>query len=187
LSAYERSSVILDENDDDLFSKQIDLAKKAIQDYDRVIDTEAFNSAWGRIDFFNRSYQKRVYEKLYKPLIDIINSIERMRIHLHFFNTGESKNLPVAFQSCVDDSNKIYIRTEEDSKEKFVAQCEEKLSSLFDAELFDFWKKTYNPSRQQCKDEEKNYSSKSHIVWSDVRNKNVKKICMQQIHPSELD
>lgn len=100
-----------------------------------------------------------------------MDSIEYNRIHLHFFNTGEAKNLPVAFQCCIDDSNKIYIRTEDDSKEKFLVQCEEILSSQFDAELFDFWKKTYHPSKQQCEDEKKNYSGKNHVVWSAIINK----------------
>lgn len=93
-----------------------------------------------------------------------MNTFERRRIHLHFFNTGEDRNLPVAFKYCIEDSNEIYTRIEDDSQEKFLAQCEEKLSSQFDEEPFDFWKNTYHPSKLQCEDEENNIIRKSHSV-----------------------
>ena len=161
-----QSNVSIEKDIKNQINKEIDLAKQTIHDYDRVISTETFKSSWERIDFFKKSYQRRVYEKLYKPLINIVNILEKRRIHLHFFNTGEARNLPVAFKYCIEDSNEIYTRSENDSQEKFLAQCEEKLSSQFDEELFDFWKKTYHPSKLQCEDEKRYISGKSHAIWS---------------------
>lgn len=156
----------IDKDVDVEIAKQVTLAKQTAKDYDRVINTEAFQSAWGRIDFFDRPYQKHVYEKLYKPLIDVVGEFDSNRIYLHYFSTGETKNLPVAFKYCVDDSVQIYRRKETDESDRFFVQCEENLSPQLDAPLLEFWIKMYHPSKQQIDDEKKNYSGKSHSIWS---------------------
>ena len=142
-----RSYDSIDNDVDKEIGKQIALAKQTVKEYDHAIDTEKFQSAWGRIDFFDKSYQKNVYEKLYKPLIDIVDKIDSKRIHLHYFNTGETTNLPVVFKCCVDDSEQIYRRKEKEETDRFLIQCEEKLTPQLDAPLLEFWIKMYHPSK----------------------------------------
>ncbi|WP_135358334.1 hypothetical protein [Lactimicrobium massiliense] len=75
-----------------------------------------------------------------------MDEIDSKRIHLFYFNTGEAQNLPVAFKSCVDDSEQIYIRKETDKSDGFLIQCEEKLTPQLDEPLLEFWIKMYHPS-----------------------------------------
>lgn len=157
------------ETDRQIIRCNVSEAKRDIEKYDDVlsnISIEELDIAFGRLNFFNRKYRKRVYKELYKPLKDLLYKTLGYKTNLHMFSTGSSRNIPVAFQYCLKISDNLYSRTEEDVTNEFKVTVDEKLTKQYNKSLCDFYSRIYHPIKNHMKDEMERKEDNKNVAWS---------------------
>ncbi|MCI6636998.1 MAG: hypothetical protein SOT60_05440 [Bilifractor sp.] len=154
----------LDEKVDQQINKNIERAEQIVCDYHKTINKDNFDAAWGNVCFFSKSYQKKVYDNLYRPLKDLVNSFNAEQWHLEMYCDGDNNNLPVVFNKCVELSTKLYNRQEINSDKDFQVRITSKLPLWYSGPLLNFWINTYHPNKAEIIEESKSYQEIEPVV-----------------------